>query len=179
MSRIGKQPVLVPSEVTVDLSDDVVVVNGKLGRLSYVFDRKVVVEYNKAEAKITVAPKGTDKKDRAMWGLSRTLINNMIVGVSKGFTKTLEINGVGYKASVAGNVLTMFLGYSHDIKYIIPKGIEIKCPKPTQIDIFGFDKQLVGEVAALLRGLRKPEPYKGKGVKYSDEVIVRKVGKKK
>ncbi len=179
MSRIGKQPVLVPAEVAVELSEDAVVVNGKLGRLSYVFDRKVIVEYNKVEGKITVAPKGDDRKDRSMWGLSRTLINNMVIGVSKGFTKTLEINGVGYKAAVNGNILTMYLGYSHDIKYIIPKGVEIKCPKPTQIDIFGFDKQLVGEVAALIRGLRKPEPYKGKGVKYSDEVIVRKVGKKK
>lgn len=179
MSRIGKQPVLVPSEVTVDLSEDSVVVNGKLGRLSYSYDRKVIVEYNKAEGKIIVTPRGKDKKDRSMWGLSRTLINNMIIGVSKGFTKTLEINGVGYKAAVSGNILTMYLGYSHDIKYIIPKGIDIKCPKPTQIDIFGFDKQMVGEVAALIRGLRKPEPYKGKGVKYIDEVIVRKVGKKK
>jgi large subunit ribosomal protein L6 len=114
-----------------------------------------------------------------MWGLSRTLISNMIIGVSKGFTKILDINGVGYKASINNNILTMFLGYSHDIKYIIPKGIEIKCPKPTQIEIFGYDKQLVGEVAALIRNLRKPEPYKGKGVKYSDEIIVRKVGKKK
>lgn len=179
MSRIGKQPVIVPAEVAVELSDDVVIVNGKLGRLSYAYNRKVIIEYNKAEAQITVSPKGKDKKDRAMWGLSRTLINNMIVGVSKGFTRILEINGVGYKAAISGNVLTMFLGYSHDIKYIIPKGIEIKCPKPTQIDIFGFDKQQVGEVAALIRSLRKPEPYKGKGVKYIDEVIVRKVGKKK
>lgn len=179
MSRIGKQPVIVPAEVAVELSEESVVVSGKLGRLSYAFDRKVLIDYNKTEGKITVAPKGKDKKDRSMWGLSRTLINNMILGVSKGFSKTLEINGVGYKAAVSGNILTMFLGYSHDIKYIIPKGIEIKCPKPTQIDIFGFDKQLVGEVAALIRGLRKPEPYKGKGVKYSDEVIVRKVGKKK
>ncbi len=179
MSRIGKQPVMVPAEVAVELSDDSVVVNGKLGRLSYAFNRNVIVEYNKTEGKIIVSPKGQDKKDRSMWGLSRTLINNMIIGVSKGFSKTLEINGVGYKAAVSGNILTIYLGYSHDIKYIIPKGIEIKCPKPTQIDIFGFDKQLVGEVAALIRGLRKPEPYKGKGVKYSDEVIVRKVGKKK
>lgn len=179
MSRIGKQPVIVPAEVSVELSEDSVVVNGKLGRLSYDFNRNVNIEYNKAEGRITVSPKGKEKKDRSMWGLSRTLINNMIVGVSKGFSKTLEINGVGYKAAVSGNILTMFLGYSHDIKYIIPNGIEIKCPKPTQIDIFGFDKQLVGEVAALIRGLRKPEPYKGKGVKYSDEVIVRKVGKKK
>lgn len=179
MSRIGKQPVIVPAEVAVEMSEESVVVSGKLGRLSYEFDRNVVVEYNKTEGKITVAPKGKDKKHRSMWGLSRTLINNMVIGVSKGFSKTLEINGVGYKAAVSGNILTMFLGYSHDIKYIIPKGIEIKCPKPTQIDIYGFDKQLVGEVAALIRGLRKPEPYKGKGVKYSDEVIIRKVGKKK
>lgn len=179
MSRIGKQPVLVPSEVTVDISEDVVAVNGKLGSLSYTYDRKVLIDYNKSEGRIVVAPKGEDKKARAMWGLSRTLINNMIVGVSKGFTRTLEINGVGYKVSVSGNILTLYLGYSHDIKYIIPKGIEIKCPKPTQIDIFGCDKQLVGEIAALIRNLRKPEPYKGKGVKYIDEVIVRKVGKKK
>jgi large subunit ribosomal protein L6 len=179
MSRIGKQPIIIPSEVTIDLSEDVIAVKGKLGNLSYSFNRKVTVDYNKADSKITVLPNGKDKKDRAMWGLARTLINNMIIGVTKGFTKTLEINGVGYKASVAGNILTMYLGYSHDIKMIIPKGIEIKCPKPTQIDISGFDKQLVGEVAVSIRSLRKPEPYKGKGVKYADEVIVRKVGKKK
>lgn len=179
MSRIGKQPVIVPSNVEIALSEEVITVKGTLGSLSYSFNKKVLIDYNKSEAKITVAAKGKDKKDRAMWGLSRTLINNMIIGVSKGFTKTLEINGVGYKAAVNGNVLTMFLGYSHDIKYIIPEGVDIKCPKPTQIDIFGYDKQLIGSVAALIRGLRKPEPYKGKGVKYSDETIVRKVGKKK
>ena len=179
MSRIGKQPVIVPAGVEVNLSEDVIVVNGKLGSLTYPFERKVIINYDKAQATITVSAKGDDKKNRSMWGLSRTLINNMIVGVSKGFTKTLEINGVGYKSSVSGNILTMYLGYSHNIKYMIPQGIEIKCPKPTQIDIFGYDKQLVGEVAALIRNLRKPEPYKGKGVKYSDEVIVRKVGKKK
>lgn len=179
MSRIGKQPVLVPAGIEINLSDDLIVVSGKLGKLSYPYNNKVSIEYNKEQAIIVVAPKGENKKDRSMWGLSRTLVNNMIIGVSTGFTKTLEINGVGYKAAVNDNILTMFLGYSHDIKFIIPKGIEIKCPKPTQIDIFGYDKQLVGEVAALIRSLRKPEPYKGKGVKYSDEVIFRKVGKKK
>ncbi|MGB4192186.1 MAG: 50S ribosomal protein L6 [Rickettsiales bacterium] len=179
MSRIGKQPIVVPAGITINLSDDNIEVAGKLGNLNYPFNRKVIINYDKTESKILVTPKGEDKKDRAMWGLSRTLINNMIVGVSTGFTKVLEINGVGYKAAVSGNILTIFLGFSHDIKFIIPKGIEIKCPKPTQIDIFGHDKQLVGEVAALIRSLRKPEPYKGKGVKYSDEVIVRKVGKKK
>ena len=179
MSRIGKQPVLVPAGIEINLSDDLIVVSGKFGKLSYPYNNKVSIEYNKEHSTIIVAPKGDDKKNRSMWGLSRTLVNNMIVGVSTGFTKILEINGVGYKAAVNGNILTMFLGYSHDIKYIIPNGIEIKCPKPTQIDIFGYDKQLVGEVAALIRSLRKPEPYKGKGVKYSDEVIFRKVGKKK
>lgn len=179
MSRIGKQPVIVPAEVEVNISNEVIVVSGKLGKLSQPLGNKVSVEYNKADGKIIITPNGSDKKARSMWGLSRTLISNMIVGVSKGFNKTLEINGVGYKAAVKDNFLTMFLGYSHDIKYMIPKGIEIKCPKPTQIDIFGYDKQLVGEVAALIRSLRKPEPYKGKGVKYSDEIIIRKVGKKK
>lgn len=179
MSRIGKQPVIVPADVAVEVSENVVVVNGKLGSLTYAYNRKVIIEYNKQCSQITVSPLGKDKKERSMWGLSRTLINNMIVGVSKGFLQSLEINGVGYKASVSGNILTVFLGYSHDIKYVIPKGIEIKCPKPTQIDVFGFDKQQVGQVAALIRSLRKPEPYKGKGVKYLEEVIVRKVGKKK
>ena len=179
MSRIGKQPVSVPAGIEVGLSPEVITITGKLGKLSYPFDNKVIIEYNKENSTITVSPKGDNKKERAMWGLSRTLINNMIVGVSQGFSKILEVNGVGYKAAVNDNILTMFLGFSHDIKYMIPKGIEIKCPKPTQIDIFGHDKQLVGEVAALIRGLRKPEPYKGKGIKYSDEVIVRKVGKKK
>jgi large subunit ribosomal protein L6 len=179
MSRIGKQPVIVSTGVEVDLSKDVIVVSGKLGKLTYSFGNSVSVNYDKAENKIFVTPKGTDKKARSMWGLSRTLINNMIVGVSEGFKKTLEIKGVGYKTAVNGKVLTMFLGYSHDINYIIPEGIEIKCPKPTQVEIFGHDKQQVGEVAALIRSLRKPEPYKGKGVRYSDEVIIRKVGKKK
>lgn len=179
MSRIGKQPVVVPAGVEVSLTEDVIDVSGKLGKLSFPFNGKVIINYNKEEKVIAVSPRGSDRKDRAMWGLSRSLINNMVIGVSNGFTKTLEVNGVGYKASVNGNILTIYLGYSHDIKYIIPQGIEIKCPKPTQIDIFGFDKQLVGEVAALIRSLRKPEPYKGKGVKYSDEVIIRKVGKKK
>jgi len=179
MSRIGKQPIIIPSGVEVTLSDDLVIVNGKLGKLSYPHNNKVKIEYDKGEAKITVSPTGQDKKSRSLWGLSRTLINNMVIGVSQGFTRTLEINGVGYKVAVAGNILTMFLGYSHDIKYIIPNGIEIKAPKPTQIDIMGADKQMVGEVAALIRGLRKPEPYKGKGIRYSDEVIIRKVGKKK
>jgi len=179
MSRIGKQPVTVPSEVEINIVEGIINVSGKLGKLTYPFENKVGVEYKKEEAKIIVSPKGVDKKSRSMWGLSRTLINNMIIGVSAGFTKILEINGVGYKAAVNENILTLFLGYSHDIKYIIPKDISIKCPKPTQIDVFGHDKQLVGEVAALIRSLRKPEPYKGKGVKYIDEVINRKVGKKK
>ncbi len=179
MSRIGKQPVSVPSDVEISMNEGIIAVSGKLGKLSYAFDNKVVVEFKKEDSKILVSPKSLDKKGRSMWGLSRTLINNMIVGVSNGFTKILEINGVGYKAAVNDNILTIFLGYSHDIKLIIPVGITIKCPKPTQIDIFGFDKQQVGEVAALIRSLRKPEPYKGKGVKYADEVIVRKVGKKK
>lgn len=179
MSRIGKQPVIVANDVSIDLTSSKIEVTGKLGKLSLDLTDNVFVEYSKSDNLITVTPKGKDRKSRSMWGLSRTLINNMIIGVSKGFNKSLEINGVGFKAAVNGNILTLFLGYSHDIKYIIPAGIEIKCPKPTQIDIFGFDKQRVGEVAALLRGLRKPEPYKGKGVKYIDEKIIRKVGKKK
>jgi large subunit ribosomal protein L6 len=179
MSRIGKQPVIVSADVEVVLSKDVIVVSGKLGKLTHSIDNSIIVEYNKAENLVMVSPKGDDRKSRSMWGLSRTLINNMVIGVSKGFNKTLEIKGVGYKTAVNGKVLTMFLGYSHDINYIIPEGIEIKCPKPTQVEIFGHDKQQVGEVAALIRSLRKPEPYKGKGVRYSDEVIIRKVGKKK
>lgn len=179
MSRIGKQPIVVTDDVSVELTKSQINVSGKLGKLSLQLTDQVTVEFVKSENKILVTPKGENKKSRSMWGLSRTLINNMIIGVSKGFNRILEINGVGYKAAVNGNILTLFLGYSHDIKYIIPQGIEIKCPKPTQIEIFGFDKQHVGEVAALLRSLRKPEPYKGKGVKYSDETIVRKVGKKK
>lgn len=179
MSRIGKQPVIVSADVEVVLSNDVIVVSGKLGKLTHSIDNSIIVEYNKAENLVKVTPKGDDRRSRSMWGLSRTLINNMVIGVSKGFNKILDINGVGYKTAVKGNVLTMFLGYSHDINYIIPAGIEIKCPKPTQIEVFGYDKQQVGQVAALIRSLRKPEPYKGKGVKYSDETIIRKVGKKK
>ena len=179
MSRIGKQPIIIPAGVTVDLDDNRVEVKGKLGSLVYPHQRKVNVVINKETSQILVTPVGDDKKARAMWGLSRTLISNMVTGVATGFNRTLEINGVGYKAAVANNILTVFLGFSHNIKYLIPSGIEIKCPKPTQIDIFGFDKQQVGQVAALIRELRKPEPYKGKGVKYSDEVVIRKVGKKK
>lgn len=179
MSRIGNKAVSVPADVLVDLSEENINVSGKLGNLSYFFDRKVNIEFQADERKIIVTPKGKHRRDLSMWGLSRTLINNMIIGVSKGFTKVLDINGVGFKAAIADNILTLSLGFSHDIKFIVPKNIQIKCPKPTQLEVFGYDKKQVGDVAATIRDLRKPEPYKGKGIKYDYEVIVRKVGKKK
>lgn len=177
MSRIGKLPVAVGSGVKVDLQDNELKVTGSKGSLHANFPKEVGIEFK--DAKITVTPKGTSDKARAMWGLSRSLIANMVHGVTHGYNKTLEITGVGYKAAADSQFLTLFLGYSHDIKYVIPQGIHIKCPKLTTIEISGFDKQLVGQVAAEIRKLRKPEPYKGKGIRIDNEKIRRKVGKKK
>jgi large subunit ribosomal protein L6 len=177
MSRVGKMPVAVGSDVKIDLHANGLKVTGPKGSLHAHFPEEVNIEFK--DAKITVAPKSASDKARAMWGLSRSLIANMVHGVTHGYTKTLEITGVGYRAAADHHFLTLFLGYSHDIKYVIPKGIHIKCLKPTTIEITGFDKQLVGQVAAEIRKLRKPEPYKGKGIRIDDEKIRRKVGKKK
>ncbi|MDJ1257467.1 MAG: 50S ribosomal protein L6 [Candidatus Midichloria sp.] len=178
MSRIGKLPITVDSSVQVMLKDNHLKVQGKNGALEKVFAKEVNLSF--ADGKITVQP--IDKNNmraRAMWGLSRTLISNMVKGVHEGWTERLEMTGVGYKATVSNGILVLSLGYSHDIMYAFPKGIEIKCEKPTSISISGADKQLVGQVAAEIRQLRKPEPYKGKGIRYATETIRRKENKKK
>lgn len=177
MSRIGKKPVPVPSGVTVTLEGQTVKVKGSKGELQVQLVDLVEVKHENDE--ITVSPVDQSKPARSAWGLSRTLIANMITGVTDGFTKTLEINGVGYRAALQGQGLQLNLGYSHDVVYAIPQGIDIKVPKPTEIVVSGIDKQRVGQVASEIRAWRPPEPYKGKGVKYADETIFRKEGKKK
>lgn len=177
MSRTGKLPVTVPASVNVTVSPDKIIVKGKQGELSAPLTSDVVVTFG--EGKITVEPANDTKRSRAMWGTVRSIINSMVQGVDAGFTKRMEIQGVGYRAAVNGNVLALSLGYSHEIRYVIPEGIKIAAPKPTSLEITGADKQRVGQVAAEIRQLRKPEPYKGKGVRYDDERVRRKEGKKK
>ena len=177
MSRIGKKPVVVPAGVTAKVDGQTIAVKGGKGELRFVAPGDVSVTF--ADNQIKVDPRNDTKKARALWGTTRATVNNLIVGVSKGFEKKLEINGVGYKAAVAGKNLQLSLGYSHDVTYPIPQGIAITTPKPTEITIVGIDKRQVGQVAAEIRAFRPPEPYKGKGVKYSDEFIFRKEGKKK
>ncbi|AFK54455.1 50S ribosomal protein L6 [Tistrella mobilis] len=177
MSRIGKNPVAVPQGVEVAVDGNTVRVKGKLGALERTLPSDVNVALE--DGKVVVAPANDERRGRAMWGLSRTLVANMVKGVSEGFTVKLDINGVGYRAAVDGKLLTLQLGYSHDIKYAVPADIEIKAEKPTALAISGIDKQRVGQIAAEIRSFRSPEPYKGKGVKYEDEIIVRKEGKKK
>jgi large subunit ribosomal protein L6 len=177
MSRIGKKAVPVPAGVTVNLSGSNVAVKGPKGELKFVLTDRVIA---KMEAEgVKVDPINTTKAARSAWGMSRTMISNMIKGVTTGYSKSLEISGVGYRAAVQGKTLQLALGYSHDINYPIPEGIEIKTPKPTEIVVSGIDKQRVGQVAAEIREFRGPEPYKGKGVKYAGEYIFRKEGKKK
>lgn len=177
MSRIGKLPITVPNGVQVNLQGRELTVKGQKGELK----QKIVNEINVSldNGLIKVAPANDTKRARAMWGMSRTLINNMVTGVTAGFTKRLEIKGVGFRASVEGKILSLSLGFSHEIKYAIPAGITIVAEKPTLLVISGMDAQKVGQVAALLRSLRKPEPYKGKGVMYEGERIIMKEGKKK
>jgi large subunit ribosomal protein L6 len=177
MSRIGKKAVAVPSGVTAQVTGQMVKVKGPKGELSLKVVDELSVEMGKDG--VSVTPKVMDNRGRAMWGMQRTLINNMITGVSKGYTRNLDIAGVGFKAAVEGKSLKLNLGYSHDVVFPIPAGIDIKCEKPTMIAISGIDVQKVGQVAAEIRGFREPEPYKGKGIKYSDETIRRKEGKKK
>jgi large subunit ribosomal protein L6 len=177
MSRVGKKPVAVPAGVTASVTGQNVRVKGAKGELSFSAPEEVVVAMDNGQ--ITVTPKGQDKRSRAMWGMSRAQVANLMVGVSNGFEKKLEITGVGYKAAVQGKILKLSLGYSHDIDYEIPAGITIVTPKPTEINISGIDKQVVGQTAAEIRDYRGPEPYKGKGVRYAGEFIFRKEGKKK
>jgi large subunit ribosomal protein L6 len=177
MSRIGKHPVRIPAGVEVTLDGQTVRVTGKLGQLSQSLPPEV--EVARENGAIAVRPRGDGKRARAMWGLARTLVANLVEGVSKGFTRKLVISGVGYRAAVDGKILNLQLGYSHDIKYAIPADIQVACETPTAIAITGADRQRVGQIAAELRAFRKPEPYKGKGIRYDDEVILRKEGKKK
>lgn len=177
MSRVGKYPVIVPAGVTVSVEGQTVRAKGKLGELSFLVVDEV--EAKLEEGKVWVKPRNDTKFARAMWGTARARINNLVKGVGEGFTKKLDIVGVGYRAAVQGKVLKLSLGFSHDVDFQIPEGIDIKCPQPTQIEISGTDKQVVGQVASEIRAYRSPEPYKGKGVKYSDEKILRKEGKKK
>jgi len=177
MSRIGKKPVPVPAGVTVNLAGPNLSVKGPKGELKMVFVDQVLAKLE--DGALKVDPKDQTKLSRSCWGMSRTMVANMIKGVSEGYSKTLEITGVGYRAAVQGKVLQLNLGYSHDVNYPIPDGIEIKTPKPTEIVISGIDKQRVGQVAAEIRGYRPPEPYKGKGVRYFGERVVLKETKKK
>lgn len=174
MSRIGKLPIAVPDKVDVKVDGTNVSVKGPNGQLEYSFASNVTIELKDKE--ILVNPIDESKSARSMWGTARTLINNMVTGVTTGFTKSLEYNGVGYKAAVSGNTLTLNLGYSHPIEYVLPEGVSAKVTKNV-IDISGANKELVGFVAAKVRSFRPPEPYKGKGVKYADEHIIRKAGK--
>jgi large subunit ribosomal protein L6 len=177
MSRIGKKPVTVPGGVTAQVNGQEIKVKGPKGELSHVLVDEIIAKLE--DGGIAVAMREDSKEARAMWGMSRTLVQNLVAGVTEGFTKKLEITGVGYRASVQGQNLQLQLGYSHDVIYPIPQGIQIVCPKPTEIVITGIDKQKVGQVAAEIRRFRPPEPYKGKGIKYAGEFILRKEGKKK
>ncbi|MGH2343222.1 50S ribosomal protein L6 [Segnochrobactraceae bacterium EtOH-i3] len=177
MSRIGKKPVPVPAGITATVDGQSISVKGPKGTLSFVAHDLVSVELT--ENGVSVQPRDESKLARSVWGMSRTMVNNLVVGVSKGFERKLEITGVGYKAAVQGKNLNLSLGYSHDVLFPIPEGISVVCPKPTEILVSGIDRQQVGQVAAKIREWRPPEPYKGKGVRYSDEFVVRKEGKKK
>jgi large subunit ribosomal protein L6 len=177
MSRIGKKPVPVPAGVTTSIDGGTLSVKGPKGTLS--LQMREEISYEIENDGITVKPANDTKQARAFWGMQRTLVQNLITGVTDGFTKKLLITGVGYRAASQGKVLKLQLGYSHDVNYDIPEGIEIKTPDQTTVEISGIDKQKVGQVAAEIRRWRKPEPYKGKGIKYDGEFIFRKEGKKK
>ena len=177
MSRVGKHPVTIPSGVEVQMSGQTLSAKGSLGTLRLVVSNEVTAAI--ADGAVTIAPKNETKHARAMWGTTRALVNNMVNGVSKGFSVTLEINGVGYRAAVQGSTLNLQLGYSHEIAYPIPSDVNIVCERPTLIRVSGADRQRVGQIAAEIRAYRPPEPYKGKGIKYSTETVRRKEGKKK
>ena len=177
MSRIGKNPVAIPAGVAVELAGQRLTAKGQLGTLSLLVGNEVTATI--ADGAVTIAPNNESKRARAMWGTVRALVNNMVTGVATGFTRNLDINGVGYRAAVQGDTLTLQLGYSHEIPYPIPKDVRITCERPTVITVSGADRQRVGQVAAEIRSFRPPEPYKGKGVKYRDETVRRKEGKKK
>jgi large subunit ribosomal protein L6 len=177
MSRIGKSPVTVPKGVEVNLDGQTISAKGKLGQGSITLVDEIAAEMDNGV--ITILPRNESRVARNMWGTSRSLVNNLIHGVAEGFTENLEINGVGYRAAVQGKDLVLQLGYTHEIKYPIPPGVVMKTEKPTLIAITGPNKHQIGQIAAEIRAFRPPEPYKGKGVKYASETIIRKEGKKK
>jgi large subunit ribosomal protein L6 len=177
MSRIGKRAVQIPSGVEANLNDNVLTVKGPKGSLDMTFVSEVDAKLE--DGAVNIEPRGNGKRARSMWGMQRTMVNNLVEGVTEGFSKKLELNGVGYRAQIQGKNINLQLGFSHDILYEVMDGVEVKCPSQTEIIISGIDKQKVGQVAAEIREYRKPEPYKGKGVKYEDEYIFRKEGKKK
>ncbi len=177
MSRIGKKPIAVPSGVEVKIDGQTVKAKGSKGELEVTLVDDVTVELT--DDGVQVNPVGNTKRARSMWGMQRTLIENVMVGVSEGFQKHLEINGVGYRAAMKGKNLSLQLGLSHDVEHVLPEGIKVECPTNTEIVVSGIEKQVVGQVAAEIRSYRPPEPYKGKGIKYKDEYIFRKEGKKK
>ncbi len=177
MSRVGKNPVAIPAGVNVEVSGGKLSAKGKLGVLTMGLSSEVTVTVENGQ--VSVQPVGAAKRARMMWGTTRNLVRNMVTGVATGYSKSLEINGVGYRAAIQGKELILQLGYSHEIKYPIPEGITVKAEKPTALTISGADRQKVGQVAAEIRSFRGPEPYKGKGIKYDTETILRKEGKKK
>jgi large subunit ribosomal protein L6 len=177
MSRIGKKPVAIPAGVTANVSGQTINVKGPKGALQLMLPEDVSAKLESGA--VQIGPRDDTKRARAMWGMSRSLLANIVTGVTKGFEKRLEITGVGYRAALQGKNLQLSLGYSHEVNYPIPEGITIVTPKPTEIVITGVDKQRVGQVAAEIRDFRPPEPYKGKGVRYAGEYIFRKEGKKK
>lgn len=177
MSRTGMKPVPIPDGVTVEVAGQEISVKGKLGEQAMTLMDEI--EASVGDGHVVVKPRSESEQARAAWGMQRTLVNNMVTGVSNGFSVDLEINGVGYRAAVEGKELKLQLGFSHDVVYPIPDGVKIECERPTAISVSGANKQRVGQAAAEIRAFRKPEPYKGKGIKYVDEIIHRKEGKKK
>ncbi len=175
MSRLGKLPIIIPAGVDVKINKNLITVKGPKGELKQDFNKYVKIEIQDNAVLVSVA-KPDNKNEKAYWGLYRSLVNNMVLGVSQGFEKKLEINGVGYKVALAGKKLNLALGFSHPVEFVLPEGITASV-EANKITINGFDKQLVGETAARIRKLKKPEPYKGKGIKYFDEIIIRKEGK--
>jgi large subunit ribosomal protein L6 len=177
MSRIGKNPVPIPAGVEVQLAGERLTAKGRLGMLSLVVSDEVTAAIEGGA--VTIRPNSQSQRARAMWGTTRALVNNMVAGVSQGFTVALEISGVGYRAAVQGDRLTLQLGFSHDVPYPIPPEVKITCERPTAITVSGADRQRVGQIAAEIRAFRPPEPYKGKGIRYAGEAVRRKEGKKK
>ena len=177
MSRIGKKPVALPNGVSASISGQSIEVKGPKGTRSFTATDDVTLTLEDGSVKVT--PRGTSKRARQQWGMARSMVENLVTGVTTGFKKELEIQGVGYRAAMAGNVLKLSLGYSHEVNFDVPKGVTVTSPKQTEIVVEGIDQQLVGQVAANIREWRKPEPYKGKGIRYKGEFVFRKEGKKK